>query len=494
VDNTPILKRASYPIRISSIITSLAIHVAFICCLVLISSDTEKAKKVASSDLSRFEVHKLLIYEVRTRLQDVAPPTPDVFPKPQGEELSKQAIVAKSSQAKSAEQFIWQPAPKLQIKQDLRTPNLIATMASSLPPPPAPPKENLPPLKDVAGVKAIQQNDSPKQPGGDLDHAPDNRVKVAEPQKQLKSFVPPVTRQPQLPLPVPVSVAEAPVLSNSSMAMNSLLPAGAGIPALARSAAPALTAPIAPAANPGSARVDIAIASLHPSDENRELPEGERPGRFSKAAIKGAPSTGDPSGVPTLIVPNLAIREDKTGLAKVPGEKGAQKTILYTERVRGVSASTLSVPLRPSSRSIPKLVDARFQGRNVYAMVIPIENLPGYAGDWIVWFAEKEPKAGETPLMRSPLPFRKLEPADQPASGTSGGQQIQITGTLQKDGKLDGITASAKLGLAVEQAAIRDITAWEFTPATRNGLPVAVDVVIEISFVYPQALAKSSQP
>jgi hypothetical protein len=46
----------------------------------------------------------------------------------------------------------------------------------------------------------------------------------------------------------------------------------------------------------------------------------------------------------------------------------------------------------------------------------------------------------------------------------------------------------------VEQAAIRDITAWEFTPATRNGLPVAVDVVIEISFVYPQALAKGSQP
>ena len=127
-------------------------------------------------------------------------------------------------------------------------------------------------------------------------------------------------------------------------------------------------------------------------------------------------------------------------------------------------------------------------------MVIPIENLPTYAGDWIIWFAEKEPKTGETPLMRAPLPFRKFEPVDQVAVGNPAGERVQIMGILQKDGKLDGLTAVAKAGPVVEQAAIRDVASWEFKPATRNGMPVAVEVVIEISLVYSPPLAKHAQP
>jgi hypothetical protein len=126
-------------------------------------------------------------------------------------------------------------------------------------------------------------------------------------------------------------------------------------------------------------------------------------------------------------------------------------------------------------------------------MVIPIENLPAYAGDWIIWFAEKEPKEGEKPLMRAPLPFRKLEPLDQIAAGNPVGERVQIMGFLQKDGKLEAVTAIAKAGPVVEQAAIRDVISWEFKPATRNGTPVAVEVVIEISFVLSPALAKRTQ-
>jgi hypothetical protein len=127
-------------------------------------------------------------------------------------------------------------------------------------------------------------------------------------------------------------------------------------------------------------------------------------------------------------------------------------------------------------------------------MVIPIENLPAYSGDWILWFAETEPKSGDTPVIRAPLPFRKLEPVDQPVSADAAGERVQILGILQKDGKLDGITVLVKAGPNMEQAVIRDVTSWEFKPATRNGVPVAVDVVIEIPFVYPPALAKRAQP
>ena len=113
-------------------------------------------------------------------------------------------------------------------------------------------------------------------------------------------------------------------------------------------------------------------------------------------------------------VPDLTIRQPKKDAAS----ETPMKTILYSETVRSVSVSTLSVPLRPANRMIPRSLDARFQGRNVYTMAVPIENMPAYDGDWIMWFADQESKPGETPLIRAPLPFRKIEPVfEVPPSG-----------------------------------------------------------------------------
>lgn len=422
--------------------------------------DQDLPISATANDLSQLNVHKVLIYDIRAKPLDVTPlKSSGLSPKPQGREVSKQAVIATSPNAKSTEQFIWRPAPKLQIKQDLRTPNVIARMATSLPAPPAPPKES-PPRPEMEG---------------------ESLIKAVETPKLVKAFVPPppLPRQPQLPVPVPM--LDAPVLQGGSVAV---FPKGS---------VPPPTAPVAPVASPGNASIDIAIASLHPNDANREIPEGERPGAFAKAPTKGSPGTGEISGAASLTVPNLTIREDRTKPGGGLENKSNLKTTLYTERVRSVSTSTLSVPLRPSSRTIPRAVDARFQGRNVYTMVIPIENLPAYAGDWIIWFAEREPKTGETPLMRAPLPFRKFEPVEPATAGNPAGERVQIMGVLQKDGKLDGLTAVAKAGLVVEQAAIRDVTSWEFKPATRNGMPVAVEVVIEISLVSSPALAKRTQ-
>lgn len=494
VDNTPIAKPQGYPFRITSFLISLGVHCALITAIAFVSIDQDLPIRATSSDLSQLNIHKVLIYDIRTKTLDVTPlKSSGLSLKLQGNEVSKQAVIATSPNAKSTEQFIWQPVPKLQIKQDLRIPNMIARMATSLPAPPAPPKEK-PPRPEVEGVKAAQQNDSPAQSKGDLNHAPDSLIKAVETPKPVKAFVPPppLPRQPQLPVPSPM--LDAPALQGGSVAMNRQLPAGTGMPVFSKGSVPPPVAPVASVATPGNANIDIAIASLHPNDANNELPEGDRPGRFAKAPTKGAPGTGEVNGSASLTVPNLTIREDRTKPGGVSENKSNLKTTLYAERVRSVGTSTLSVPLRPSSRTIPRAVEARFQGRNVYTMVIPIENFPAYAGDWIIWFAEKEPKTGETPLMRAPLPFRKFEPVDQVAVGNPAGERVQIMGALQKDGKLDGLTAVAKAGPVVEQAAIRDVTSWEFKPATRNGMPVTVEVVIEISLVYSPPLEKRAQP
>jgi hypothetical protein len=126
---------------------------------------------------------------------------------------------------------------------------------------------------------------------------------------------------------------------------------------------------------------------------------------------------------------------------------------------------------------------------------VPIENMPAYDGDWILWFADQESKPGETPLVKAPLPFRKIEPvvAVPPPSGRTD-ERIQVAAILRKAGRLDSITLLTNASPAVQRAVLKDITAWEFQPATRNGVPVDVDVVLEIPFSLPTAVAKSTQP
>ncbi len=89
-------------------------------------------------------------------------------------------------------------------------------------------------------------------------------------------------------------------------------------------------------------------------------------------------------------MPDLSIREDRSKV-EPPHVDPSRKAVLYAEKVRSIPVTTLSVPLRPASRTIPREIDARFQGRLVYTMVVPIENLPDYSGDWILWFAEQQP-------------------------------------------------------------------------------------------------------
>ena len=172
--------------------------------------------------------------------------------------------------------------------------------------------------------------------------------------------------------------------------------------------------------------------------------------------------------------------------------KVATEEILYTQRVRTNPAATLSVPLRPSSRMIPAAVDARFKGRNVYTIVIPMEHIPEYDGDWILWFADHGAKGGQTPVMRAPIPFRKRERIDKPAADERTKQRIQFSASLGSNGKLDNITLLSKVPVPLQRAVFDDVSSWEFQPATSDGVPISVDVVLEIPFSLPLAIAKDT--
>jgi outer membrane biosynthesis protein TonB len=61
---------------------------------------------------------------------------------------------------------------------------------------------------------------------------------------------------------------------------------------------------------------------------------------------------------------------------------------------------------------------------------------------------------------------------------------------IKRDGKVEGISLLRNLAPAMEQAVIQDLASWEFKPATRDGVPVDVDIVVEIPFSLPPEIAR----
>jgi Gram-negative bacterial TonB protein C-terminal len=481
-----------YRIRPRSFIFSVGFHCSVIAALIFLPAYTNtEPKKPIYDELIRPEEHKIVWYNFEKQ------PLPDVdaaqrigtFPKPRGRELSRDAIIAMAPKAKSSKQFIWQPIPKIEIHRDIPAPNVVARVNVSVVAPPPEPKKEVRP--EIEAPRAPVLNTSPQTPNGDLKHALEANQAVSIP-KPVKAFVPPPpqpARHAHLTLPVqPAEVALPDASIVGAPNIRNQLPAGIGVPSFSSGAAPPAKGTPGTANSAGNAKADIAVASLHPS--NGPVPEGSRGGEFSKAPTLGEPATGEVSGS-GLTVPNLTIKEDRSKAAAPPQ---LWKSTLYADKVRSVPAATLAVPLRPASRTIPRAIDARFQGRDVYTMVIPIENLPRYSGDWILWFAEREQKTGDRPSLRSPIPLRKVEPLEEPLSGARTEFRIQLAAIIKKDGKIEGISLLRNVAPALEQAVIRDLASWEFKPATRDGEPVDVDAVLEIPFSLPPEIARRIGP
>jgi hypothetical protein len=493
-DGSP--KTSTYRISPRSFAVSLVIHSIAVLGLALISPPNSVSNRPIYDEVIQPQEHKIVWYNYRK------PVVPDVdaahrigtFPKPRGREMSRDVIIATAPKATSNKQFIWLPVPKVEIKQDLPVPNLIARAATAIPAPP-PPEPKRPEKPQVAGTPAPQPNLSPPQPNGDVNRAPERPIQAIEVPKPRKAFVPPPPVKREARLTVPVQPADVPIpdasIVGTSSARNAL-PEGLGAPAFSKGMAPPPNATPGPVTATGNAKVDIAIAGLNPAEKfNGPLPNGTRPGEFSKAPIVGETATGEVKG--GLSVPDLTIREDRSKV-EPPRVEPSRRTVLYAEKVRSIPVTTLSVPLRPAARTIPRQIDARFQGRFVYTIVVPIENLPDYSGDWILWFAEQEQKPGDSPLMRAPIPLRKLEPVETLLPGARTEFRIQIAAVIRKDGKIDEISLLRNTGPMFAQAVIQDVASWEFKPATRDGAPVDVDVILEIPFSFSAEIAKRAAP
>jgi protein TonB len=116
-------------------------------------------------------------------------------------------------------------------------------------------------------------------------------------------------------------------------------------------------------------------------------------------------------------------------------------------------------------------------------MAIQMPNLTSNSGSWLMWYADRTSRATGLAPVAPPVAHRKVDPkyvTSAVADEVEG--KVQLACVIGKDGSVSGIELVRGLDNRLNASAIEALGKWEFFPATREGEPVSVDVLVEIPF------------
>jgi TonB family protein len=478
--------------RLGPVVTSVALHgTAF---FALMSAPEIKLPTPAKSEYKQAiegKEEKLVWYKFK-ELPDVTPPDAKPERKPlRAEVQAKQQIVASRKDAPKRQQIVWSPAPELRDAKPVELPNILAVRLPEI----AKPFVTPPDIHKPVVAKIDLPADAPE-----VQAQPLNPIKLPDAPKIVKSFVPPPRRIPDKVTEV-VRVDDVPQveasLASPTTPLNYAFKAPARpftAPAVTKAAAngaPAL--PEAPELLTANSRdLNLAVVGLNPSDKPIALPENSSPAQFSaapKIRPDGANAAGDGQG---LTVPDLYVRGGREAKPDLVAQAFAAPTSSLALRgaARGAEPKTSADPEAksppgdvPGAVKVSNAPDPRFNGREVYMMVIQMPNLTSYSGSWLMWYSDRTAREVGLAPVSPPIAHRKVDPkyvaaaADERVEG-----KVQLACVISKDGQVSHVEVVRGLDDRLNQTAAEALAKWEFTPATRHGEPVAVDVLVEIPF------------
>ena len=432
---------------------------------------------------------RLVWYRFEKKLPAVKPPEVKADARPvRAEVKAPQAIVAARKDAPKKKQIVWTAAPELRESKPVDLPNIVAIKLPEITRPFTAPPAARPP---DAPKMAVPTDAPPLQTRLDA-------VRLADAQRITRNFVPPPTKVPDR-LKQVEAPSDAPQLEARAVAspLNESFKAPARpFTAPPSSAAPGKLAqpsvdqpPPDPISN--SRELSAVVAGLSPSALPVILPANSSPGQFSagpNVRADGADAAGDRKG---LAVPDLYVEGAKNAKVDLLAQAYAAPTSADSLR----AAARLSNPRarivdddRPSAApaaavKVSGAPDKRFDGRDVYMMAIQMPNLTSYSGSWLMWYADRTAREAGLAPISPPVAYRKVDPkyiASAAADRIEG--RIQLACVIGRDGHVSNIEMVRNLDERLDQAAKEAMSKWEFTPATRNGEPVEVDVLVEIPF------------
>jgi TonB family protein len=235
--------------------------------------------------------------------------------------------------------------------------------------------------------------------------------------------------------------------------------------------------------------VTAAVVGLNPLDRQAPVvPDFSRAAEFSVApeVAREAVAPSEPS---QIIVEGLSIR-NTTEPARPSLATVAMASPTSRENLRAAARSTTAAPpiapAAPSAASGVRVVaapDPAMGGRTVYTVALQMPNVTSYSGSWILWYAERARDPGEGPAISPPKPLRKVDPIyDLSAVDDRVEGKVQLSAIIHNDGFVYGIKVLRGVDPRLDNNAVTALRKWEFEPARRDGVPVDVDIVIEIPF------------
>jgi protein TonB len=128
-------------------------------------------------------------------------------------------------------------------------------------------------------------------------------------------------------------------------------------------------------------------------------------------------------------------------------------------------------------------------GSEVYTLHIDLPNLTSASGSWIINFSEldetKRPLVKQKDPLAAPVPVEKSDPKYPPELIKAHVQgEVVLYAIIRKDGSVDSIQVVRSLDPQLDRNAMNALAEWKFLPATRAGVPVALEAVIHIPFLY----------
>lgn len=311
----------------------------------------------------------------------------------------------------------------------------------------------------------------------------------------------------------PGSAAAAAALAGSD-SLSDTVKAG-----FADAASPPTTGQEGPLEGPATDGPSALVVGLDP-DPNAvpAIPVGSRRGSFS-ASPDGGPSGGDlmiaSTGAASLRAPNLSIQgadvtqpgalvqrarpEGPPGPGIPPQPVTAKDTAALSLFDRRASVRDVGPPpvIDPDIDVRSKSPDLLFLNREVFVLAVNTPNVTSFSGSWVIRFAERrlgtrksdksiESDQDDDPLrgkLSAPGPKHKVDPkyirtaADEGVEGT-----VTLYAVIKTDGTVRGIELVESVDERLDASAMAALAQWQFEPATRLGVPVEVDVLVDIPF------------
>ncbi|HEY1801834.1 MAG TPA: TonB family protein [Terriglobales bacterium] len=253
--------------------------------------------------------------------------------------------------------------------------------------------------------------------------------------------------------------------------------------------------PPAPSAQSLASKNDdrqLIALNLHPSMQVAP-PQGNRRGTFAatpqgKKDASGAPDGGVsqnthssanranalPSGL------HVGIPENPKQTAGIePGSPKSDEHPLMASvnppRVSGHPAK--EVPEEAASEADRKL----FAGRKFYSMAMNFANFNSGGGSWIFHFAElKDSPKGD---LMAPEVEHQVDPAyptDMMRHNVHG--TVVLSAIVGRDGSVSDVQVMESVDDRLDEYAREALSKWHFRPATKNGSPVALTMVVRVPF------------